>query len=123
MTCVLGQRSSMTMIWTAALFGLGAFIEKAGTGVGSFARCRRRAARPSQTSLTTPPPPMRRQPDASKAWSALAAAATNTDTPQCSRSLAAAEVAAMLPETETRLVEALERASLITWRVDADVDH
>ena len=49
--------------------------------------------------------------DASKAWSALAAAATNTDTPLRSRSLAAAEVAAMLPETETRLVEALERAS------------
>ncbi|KQY10205.1 PRTRC system protein E [Mycobacterium sp. Root135] len=98
---------------TAALFGLGAFIEKAGTGGGLF---RTLQAQGCQTiadllndAATADAAAAAR--DASNAWSALAAAATNADTPLRSRSLAAAEVAAMLPETETRLVGALERAS------------
>lgn len=98
---------------TAALFGLGAFIEKAGTGGGLF---RTLQAKGCQTiadllndAATADAAAAAR--DASKAWSALAAAATNADTPLRSRSLAAAEVAAMLPETEVRLVGALERAS------------
>ena len=98
---------------TAALFGLGAFIEKAGTGGGLF---RTLQAQGCQTiadllddAATADAAAAAR--DASKAWSALADTATNADTSLRSRSLAAAEVASILPETEMRLVGALEKAS------------
>jgi hypothetical protein len=107
---------------TAALFGLGAFIEKAGTGGGLFRTlqaqgCQTIADLLNDAAAADAAAAAR---DASKAWSALAAAATNADTPLRSRSLAAAEVAAMLPETEMRLVGALERASRSLGSVDAD---
>jgi hypothetical protein len=109
---------------TAALFGLGAFIEKAGTGGGLF---RTLQAQGCQTiadllddAATADAAVAARA--ASKAWSALAAAATSTDTSLRSRSLAAADIAAMLPEAEMRLVGALERASRSLGAVEADGD-
>jgi hypothetical protein len=60
--------------------------------------------------------------DASAAWSALAAAGTNADSSLRSRSLAAADVAATIPEVEMRLVEALEKASRSIGTVDVDIE-
>lgn len=97
---------------TAALFGLGAFIEKAGTGGGLFRTLQAQGCEDIADLLH----------DASKAWSALAAAATNVGTSLRSRSLAAADVAAMIPEAEMRLVEALEDASRSVGTVDIDVE-
>lgn len=98
---------------TAALFGLGAFIEKAGTGGGLFRTLQAQGCQDIADLLhdaaTAEAAAAAR--DASKAWSALATAATNVGTSLRSRSLAAADVAAMIPEAEMRLVEALEDAS------------
>ncbi|MGB5149185.1 MAG: BtrH N-terminal domain-containing protein [Mycobacterium sp.] len=98
---------------TAALFGLGAFIEKAGTGGGFFRTLQAQGCQDIADLLddaaTADAAAAAR--DASTAWSALATAATNVDTSLRSRSLAAADVAATIPEAEMRLVEALEKAS------------
>ncbi|MGK2882344.1 MAG: BtrH N-terminal domain-containing protein [Mycobacterium sp.] len=98
---------------TAALFGLGAFIEKAGTGGGLFrtlqAQGCQNIADLLQDVATADAAAAAR--DASAAWSTLAAEATNVGTSLRSRSLAAADVAAMIPGVEMRLVEALEDAS------------
>ncbi|MGK2866046.1 MAG: BtrH N-terminal domain-containing protein [Mycobacterium sp.] len=98
---------------TAALFGLGAFIEKAGTGGGLFRKLQAQGCQTIADLLgdTATAEAAAAARHASQAWSALAAAATDASTSLRSRSLAAAEVAAMIPEAEMRLTEALERAS------------
>ncbi len=109
---------------TAALFGLGAFIEKAGTGGGLFrtlqAQGCQNIAELLDDAATADAAAAAR--DASKAWSALAAVATNVGTSLRSRSLAAADVAATIPKAEIRLVEALEKASRSVSAVDIGIE-
>lgn len=109
---------------TAALFGLGAFIEKAGTGGGLFRTlqahgCQNIADLLDDAATAEAAAAARH---ASKAWSTLAAAATDAGTSLRSRSLAAAKVAATIPDAETRLVEALETASRSVGTVDTGIE-
>ncbi len=98
---------------TAALFGLGAFIEKAGTGGGLFRALQARGCQTIAELLRddAAADAAAAAVRASEAWSALATAATNVGTSPHRRCLAAADVAAVIPEAEMRLVEALEKAS------------
>jgi hypothetical protein len=109
---------------TAALFGLGAFIEKAGTGGGLFRTLQSQGCQDIADLLddATAADAAAAANDASAAWSALAAAGTNADSSLRSRSLAAADVAATIPEVEMRLVEALEKASRSIGTVDVDIE-
>jgi len=109
---------------TAALFGLGAFIEKAGTGGGLFRTlqadgCQNIADLLDDAATAEAAAAARH---ASKAWSTLAAAATDAGTSLRSRSLAAAKVAATIPDAETRLVEALETASRSVGTVGTGIE-
>ena len=109
---------------TAALFGLGAFIEKAGTGGGLFRTLQSQGCQNIADLLddAAAADAAAAANDASAAWSALAAAGTNADSSLRSRSLAAADVAATIPEVEMRLVEALEKASRSIGTVDVDIE-
>ncbi len=109
---------------TAALFGLGAFIEKAGTGGGLFRMlqaqgCQNIADLLGDAAAAEAAAAARH---ASQAWSELAAAATDAGTSLRSRSLAAAKIAATIPDSETRLVEALETASRSVGTVDTGLE-
>ncbi|BBY26299.1 MULTISPECIES: BtrH N-terminal domain-containing protein [Mycolicibacterium] len=108
----------------AALFGLGAFIEKAGTGGGLFRTLQAQGCQSIADQLhdAAAADAAAAAKHASEAWSALAAAATNVDAPLRSRSLATADVAAMIPEAEVRLVEALEKASRSVSAVEIDIE-
>ena len=101
---------------TAALFGLRAFIEKAGTGGGSFVRCRHTVARTSPISSDdAATAEAAAAADISKAWSTLAAATTDARHIAAGRSLAAAKVAATIPDAETRSSKPSRAASRSSW--------
>lgn len=103
----------------AALFGLGAFIEKAGTGGGLFRvlqaqGCQHVAEFLHDEAAAAAATAAR---EAADLWSAVAAAAADTTSPLRDRCLAAAESAAQLPEAELRLADALAcAASSVTTR-------
>lgn len=97
----------------AALFGLGAFIEKAGTGGGIFRTLQSRgcatiakllgAGAVAEAAVAAA--------DAARVWGAVAATATNTAAPLQDRCRAAADLAAGLPALEHRLADALDAAA------------
>lgn len=107
----------------AALFGLGAFIEKAGTGGGLFRvlqaqGCQHIADLLDNEAAAAAATAAR---DAANLWSAVAAKAADAAGPLRDRCIAAAELAAGLPEAEHRLADALDRAaqSVTTHRARA----
>ncbi|GAB3229990.1 BtrH N-terminal domain-containing protein [Mycolicibacterium hippocampi] len=108
----------------AALFGLGAFIEKAGTGGGLFRMLQAQGCQDISDLLddAAAAEAAAAALHASQAWSELAAAATDADTSLRSRSQAAATIAATIPDAETRLVEALETASRSVGTVDTRIE-
>jgi hypothetical protein len=97
----------------AALFGLGAFIEKAGTGGGLFRvlqaqGCQHIADFLGDEAAAAAATAAR---DAAKLWSAVAAKAVDASAPLRDRCIAAADLAAKLPEAEHRLADALDCAA------------
>lgn len=97
----------------AALFGLGAFIEKAGTGGGLFRAlqaqgCQDIADLLGDEAASAAATAAR---DAADLWSAVAAKAMDTAAPLRQRSIAVAGLAEMLPEAEHRLIDALDHAA------------
>ncbi len=97
----------------AALFGLGAFIEKAGTGGGLFRvlqaqGCQHVADLLDDEAAAAAATAAR---DAANLWGAVAAKAVDADATPRDRCIAVAELAARLPEAEHRLADALDCAA------------
>lgn len=98
---------------SAALFGLAAFIEKAGTGGGLFRvlqahGCQQIADLLDNDAAAVAAAAAR---DAANLWSAVAAEAVDTAAPLRDRCNAAAELASGLAEAEHRLADALDCAA------------
>ncbi|UMB70032.1 BtrH N-terminal domain-containing protein [Mycobacterium paraterrae] len=97
----------------AALFGLGAFIEKAGTGGGLFRSLQARGCSTIADLLGAQAVAYAATAaaDAARLWSAVAAAALDATVPLRDRCQAAADLAAGLPEAEHTLADALDAAA------------
>ena len=97
----------------AALFGLGAFIEKAGTGGGLFRVLQAQGCQHIADFLgdEAAAAAATAAGEAAKLWSGVAATAADATSPLRERCLAAADLAAKLPEAELRLADALDRAA------------
>lgn len=97
----------------AALFGLWAFVEKAGTGGGLFRVLQAEGCQHIAELLGEEPAAAAAAAarDAADLWSAVAAKAVAAATPLRDRCIAAAGLAAGLPEAEHRLADALDRAA------------
>jgi len=98
---------------TAALLGLGAFIEKAGTGGGLFRVLQAQGCQHIADSLgdEAAAAAAGAARDAANLWSTVAAKAVDAAAPLQDRCIAVAELAAGLPDAEHRLTGALDCAA------------